>query len=271
MCFIKFSKSITIKFNGHTAQAIGYRIAARNKLDCMLYNNLQKFYLSESYLSALSELKQYQKFKKCNDQWLKDNKHAFIVLRIYDPKTNTYYESTHFITQRPDSVFDATTLEYKIPKKVIKDFYVIIEGSITQVNPNDPYAKVLGLNLESDNIVFDEEKGCHVSSNGKVWTNFTKENIDLAVSTILKTCSENANLIDHTDNLYTHDAVLKEHILKEDFSVKTPEQIDEKLHALDAKLKIPDKIIDKIKEMKSYIIKTESKKDTVIQEKPEDE
>lgn len=253
MGFIEFSNSIPIKFNGNTVQAIGYRIAVRNKLDCMLYNNLQSSYLLSSKTAL--DFKQYQKLKNCKDQWVKDNKHAAIVLRIFDPKTNTYYESTNFITQRPDDVLDATTLEYKTPKQVVKDFYVIIQGSITQLNPNDPYAKDLGVNLESDNLVFDEGKGLHVSPDGREWTNFTKENVDLAVSTILKTYSENAILIDHTDNLYIHDAILKEHIYKEDFSEKTPEQIT---------LKIPDHIINEIKKMKSYLIKKEPKKETLI-------
>lgn len=124
----KFKELISIKFKGKTLQAIGYRLAARNKLDCMIYSNLQTSHTKDLSDDSKIKLEQYQELKKCNEQWLKDNKHAAIVLRIYDPETNTYYESTNFITHRSKSIWDATIREYKTPIQITKDFYVIIQG-----------------------------------------------------------------------------------------------------------------------------------------------
>lgn len=272
----KFKELISIKFKGKTLQAIGYRLAARNKLDCMIYSNLQTSHTKDLSDDSKIKLEQYQELKKCNEQWLKDNKHAAIVLRIYDPETNTYYESTNFITRRSKSIWDATTREYKTPIQITKDFYVIIQGSITQVNPNDSYAKDLGLNLDLESLIFDEEMNCHVSSDGRQWTNLTKENVDLSVITILNTYRENANIIDHTDNLYIDNAIFKNQIFEKneeekyfDFSNKNPEQIDEKLNEQYDKFKISDYLIEKIKASKSYLLKKEediAKK--IVPEKP---
>lgn len=113
-----------------------------------------------------------------------------------------------------------------------------------------------------ESLIFDEEMNCHVSSDGRQWTNLTKENVDLSVITILNTYRENANIIDHTDNLYIDNAIFKNQIFEKneeekyfDFSNKNPEQIDEKLNKQYDKFKISDYLIEKIKASKSYLLK----------------
>jgi hypothetical protein len=244
-----FSKLIPIKLNNNKIiNIMGYDIIVKKNInDCKIYSKFQIFKYKYLYDTGHINFIEFQQLKKCNNQWLKDYQHAAIVLKIYNTEeAQLNVESNHFITKRPKEIFNVKTKSCKIPKEVQKDFYVVIEGSVTDININDFDSSYLNLDLTSEPLTFDENKGYYVGSDGKQWTNLTKESVNLAVFTIINKFREESQIIkyDDTDNLYIQEIIFKNNLLKEDFSQKSPEQIDALINDIENNLKVPTFIIN---------------------------
>lgn len=265
----KFKEFIPVKLNvlnnTHTIHFMGYDIIARNIIDCKKYNKLQKDYFNFLMEQDQITLKSYIEITENADKWCKDSMHPAIKFYIYDSETNTYSTSIHFLTRHPKESEKSEFIQ------VLINEYVAVNGSITDINPNDYYAQALGVNLDYKNLNFDDEAGCYLRPDGNKWVMLTKENTDLIAKKLIKKFSENATLIkkDQTDFLYGHDALLKENITEEDLSKKTPEEIDEILHERASILRCPDHIIEKIKVTKSHLLKQdEDIEKKIVSKKP---
>lgn len=247
-----FNKPIIIKSNGKEKYIFtGYNIFARNKIQCKQYYKFTE--LNLKHLLHIGEIsqKQHDILLQGSKQWCQDETHPVIQFEYYDIDTNIKYTSCHYITRQEAGINrkptlmeynDGKNVENENPLKISNNLYVTIYGAITDINSNDAYSNFFNLDMDLQKLTFDEEKGFYVGPDGTHWSNLTKENTNLICKKLIKKFQDDGVIrkYDKTDNLYTHNAILKVKVLEKNLSTKDPEQIDQEVTKIENKLKIYD-------------------------------